>query len=197
MIGDIFQVLIDDHLSHYIRAKTAGAAATDSIITYGSISQLSDPVSDLLKNKIVMGLVSIEEDRISRPQDNYVRSPELTIKKPPVFLNLYVLFIANFDAANYQPSLNYITWVIRFFQFQNVFNHVNTPALPAGVDELIFDMKTLSFQDMNNLWGVLGAKYMPSVLYKVRLVSVSSDFTFGDGQPIMNINIADNPIETI
>jgi hypothetical protein len=196
MIGDIFKVLIEDHLAHYIRIKTANNT-TETIITFGSISQLNDPSSDSLKNNIVMGLVNIEEDRISRPQDNYVRTPDLTFKKPPVFLNLYVLFVANFDATNYESSLNYITWVIKFFQSQNVFNHVNSPGLPAAVDELIFDMKTLSFQDMNNLWGVLGCKYMPSVLYKVRLVSVSDDFTLGPGIPVQNIAIDDNPLETV
>jgi len=194
MIGEIFKVIIEDHLTHYIQIKTANNT-TESIITFGSISQLNDPGSESLKNNVIMGLVNIEEDRISRTPDNYVRTPDLTYKKPPVSLNLYILFVANFDPPAYEASLNYITWIVKFFQSQNVFTHANSPNLPGPVEELIFDMKTLSFQDLNNLWGVLGSKYMPSVLYKVRLVSVSDDFTQGPAQFVQNIAITEQPIE--
>jgi len=194
MIGDIFQVIIDDHLTPYIRVKTQDNG-TDSVITFGSISQLNDTDSDSLKNNIIMGLVNIEEDRISRKPDNYVRTPDLTYKKPPVYLNLYVLFVANFDPLAYQASLNFITLIIKFFQAQNIFTHANSPNLPTAVDELIFDMKTLSFQDLNNLWGILGSKYMPSVLYKVRLLSVSDDFTQGPAQIVQQITITEQTIE--
>ena len=195
MIGHVFKILIEDHLSHYIRRRTTNNT-TESIITFGSVSQLNDAGSESLKNNIVMGLVNIEEDRISRQPDNYVRNPNLVYQKSPVYLNLYVLFVANFDATNYESSLNYITWIVKFFQSQNVFNHVSTPRLPGAVEELIFDMKTLSFQDLNNLWGVLGSKYMPSVLYKVRLLSVHDEFTQGTLQPVQSISIIDNPLQT-
>jgi hypothetical protein len=33
-------------------------------------------------------------------------------------------------------------------------------------------MYNLSFQEQNNLWGSMGAKYVPSVLYKVRMVTI-------------------------
>jgi len=195
MIGNLFKILIEDHLSHFIRGKTK-SSATESIVTFGSVSQLNDSGSESLKNNIVMGLVNIEEDRISRQPDNYARNPNLVYQKSPVYLNLYILFVANFDATNYESSLNYITWIVKFFQAQNVFNHTNTPRLPAGIEELIFDMKTLSFQDLNNLWAVLGSKYMPSVLYKVRLVSVNDNFMRGPLEPVKNIAITEIPLQT-
>ena len=33
-------------------------------------------------------------------------------------------------------------------------------------------MVNLSFEELNNLWSVLGGTYLPSAVYKVRLVRV-------------------------
>ena len=35
----------------------------------------------------------------------------------------------------------------------------------------MLDMENLNIQDASNLWGMLSGKYLPSVLYKVRMVS--------------------------
>ena len=195
MLGEIFTTMIAN-LSAYLKSKAPG---TYEPITYGSISQLNEPGYESLKGKIVMGLVNIEEDRISRRPDNYVRTPDPVYKKSPVYLNLYVLFVANFDPANpatYTNSLDCIEGIVRYFQQQNVFTPANTPNLPTEVEELIFDLKTLSFQDMNNLWGVLGSKYLPSVLYKVRLVRIDDIFTSGAVPLIEQIYINEQNLET-
>jgi hypothetical protein len=30
----------------------------------------------------------------------------------------------------------------------------------------------MNFEQMNHLWGILGGKYIPSVLYKLRLIPI-------------------------
>ncbi len=35
----------------------------------------------------------------------------------------------------------------------------------------------MNFEELNNLWGVLGGAYFPSVVYKVRMVKVQLDAT--------------------
>jgi len=146
-----------------------------------------------------MSLVNIEEDRVYKVNDTriYSNNPvKPAYQKPPVYLNLYVLFASNFSSANsgdnYLDGLNLISFVIQFFQHQNVFTPENSPAMAdAGIEELIFDLRTLSFQDLNNLWGVLGAKYLPSVLYKVRLLTITEDFAQGTVPFVKKISIDD------
>jgi hypothetical protein len=111
-------------------------------------------------------------------------------KNPPIYLNLDILFAANY--TDYYTSLLLISNVIKFFQFQNVFTPLNSPNLPPGIEELIFDLKTLSLQDLNNLWGILGSKYIPSVVYKMRLIIISDDFSQGMAQPVIEIKVNDN-----
>jgi len=146
----------------------------------------------MLQNMILVSLVKIEEDRISRSPVNYVRvDQQVVYRNPPIYLNLDVLFTANFE--NYRTSLLLLSTVIRFFQFQNVFTPQNSPDLPPGIEELIFDMKTLSLQDLNNLWGILGSKYIPSVLYKMRLIQIFDAYTIGTAEVIKEIQINDEP----
>ena len=150
-----------------------------------------------LNNQVIISLVNVEEDRISRPVNNYVKVaqqniPQVIYKNPPVFLNLDILFTAYY--SDYQSSLLFLSYIIKFFQYQNVFTTLNAPDLPQQIDEVIFDLKTLSLQDLNNLWGILGSKYIPSVMYKVRLVAISDDFAEGDAKLVNEISITDKTI---
>ena len=40
------------------------------------------------------------------------------------------------------------------------------------IEKLIVEMISLTFEQQNHMWGTLGAKYLPSVLYKVRMLVV-------------------------
>ena len=123
-----------------------------------------------------LSLVNVEEDRISKSNQNFIRRDNaITYQNRKGHLNLYLLFSVNL--STYSESLKRLSYIIRFFQFQNVFTPLTSPSLPAGVDELILDLHTLSFQDLNNLWGVMGSKYLPSVMYKMRMISISEELT--------------------
>lgn len=141
-------------------------------------------------------LVNIEEDRISKTPDNFVRQDSSTIyKNPKIYLNLYILFAVNL--SSYTESLKRLSYIIQFFQYQSVFTPLGSPSLPAGVEKLILDLNTLSFQDMNNLWGILGSKYLPSVMYKMRLISISEEFVYGDAPLISQVAINDKSLQTL
>ena len=141
-------------------------------------------------------LVNIEEDRISKRPENSVRKDNSTLyKNPKIYLNLYVLFAVNLSI--YPESLKRLSLIIQFFQYQSVFTPADSPTLPAGVDKLIMDLTTLSFQDMNNLWGILGSKYLPSVMYKLRLITISEEFVQGEAPLIRQININDKSLQSL
>jgi hypothetical protein len=152
----------------------------DAIILY-NVSHLGSDIGgenvDTTTNAF-LSLVNIEEDRISKSQENFIRRNDTIIyRNPKVYLNLYLLFSANL--SSYSESLKRLSYIIQFFQYQNVFTPLTSPTLPDGVEELILDLNTLSFQDLNNLWGVMGSKYLPSVMYKMRLITISEDFAQG------------------
>lgn len=139
-------------------------------------------------------LVNIEEDRISKSPENYVRQDNSTIyKSPRIYLNLYILFSVNL--SSYSESLKRLSYIIQYFQYQSVFTPLNSPGLPDGVEKLILDLNTLSFQDLNNLWGILGSRYLPSVMYKLRLISISEEFVVGDAPLVQQIGINEKTLQ--
>lgn len=146
------------------------------------------------RSNAYLSLVNIEEDRISKSPQNFVRNgTSIVYKNPKLFLNLYVLFSVNLSV--YVESLKRLSAIIQFFQYKNVFNAANSPAMPQGVNELVVDLITLSYQDLNNLWGIMGAKYMPSVMYKVRLVNVDENFVQGTAGLITEVVVNDKTMQ--
>lgn len=137
--------------------------------------------------KIVATLVNLEEDRVAESQQYFERvSDKIRYHQPPVNINLYLLFSALTD--NYLSDLRLLSYVIGFFQSHPVFDSNRYPHLNNKVDsskpwqrigKIIAHLHPLTFEQQNNLWSSIGAKYMPSVLYKVRTI------TFADTEPTM------------
>ena len=114
-------------------------------------------------------------------------------KNPPVHLNLYLLICASFQA--YDRSLRSISKVIEFFQSKKVFTSTNTAYNRNNVsmdvlDHFKFnvDIYTPTFEELNNIWGTLGGRQMPSVIYKVQLIQIESDKKLAASEAITQIS---------
>jgi Pvc16 N-terminal domain len=183
---------VTDELIKYFASKLG--TNSDPPIVRGNVSKLSgsddsSPTNPLL-NKVIISLVNIEEDRISRSPDNVYRLEDrYVVKNPKVHLNLYYLFTIN--QSDYDTSIKWMALVLQFFQHRNVFNTTNSPLLPEKIEKLIFDLFSLNFEQINHLWGTMGGKYYPSVLYKVRMVTVEDDVTDAEGDLIREVVIDD------
>jgi hypothetical protein len=197
----IDQVLtfLNTHLDNYLRLKL-DPSNSNPFIQVANIAWNDNDTSGSngtsgAANAFIT-LVNIEEDRISKSPENYVRQgSETTYKNPKIYLNLYVLFAVNL--STYTESLKRLSFIIQFFQYQNVFTPLSSPDLPGGVEKLILDLNTLSFQDMNNLWGILGSKYLPSVMYKMRMISISEEFAQGSAPLLHEIVVNDKTLQTL
>jgi hypothetical protein len=139
-------------------------------------------------NRLGMSLVNIEEERIVRDVSPYRTNPDNSVShlNPEVRLNLMLLFSAHFGV--YDTSLRFIAGVIRFFQKKSVFTPDNSPTMD-GIERLVAELYPLNLEQQNNLWGALGAKYLPSVLYKVRAISIQEGQIRDQQAPITTIEI--------
>ena len=129
-----------------------------------------------INNKLVLFLVNIEKDTSAGQQPNGagLLGGARGVGYPPVHLNLYVMIAAHFPGRNYREALKFVSGAIAFFQGNPVFTHQNSPDLDRRIQRLVMDIENLSLQDLSHLWGVLSGKYLPSVLYKMRMVTVDS-----------------------
>ena len=121
-------------------------------------------------------LVNLEEEPALRNLPSVERvGAVLERREPPVHLNLYLLF--SFEFMTYEASLLHLSNTIGLFQSKRVFRADNASAgnpFPAGLEKLIFEMHNMSFEALNNLWGVMGGAYFPSVVYRMRMARIQA-----------------------
>ena len=149
-------------------------------IIQGNISQL-DSLSNLT-GSVLMSLVNLEQDAPLRNNPNYTSLSDTQIKyhNPKTVINLYILFATHLTEDTGTTGLDILTEVIASLQRRNVFTgqELGFPLNNGSIlqtERAIFDQYSLSIEQLNHLWGILGGKYLPSVLYKVRLISVFVD----------------------
>jgi len=123
------------------------------------------------ENKVLVTLINIEKEAIGKGVAGSNSGLMQARSMPPVCINLYVLFSAYFNGNNYAEALRFISFVMAFFQSHNVFTPADTPSLDRRIDKLVFEMESMGTERLNNVWATLGAKYMPSVVYKMRMLS--------------------------
>lgn len=144
-----------------------------------------------LPQNIIITLVNIEEESSLKNGQTFSKWPDnrARYENRPVYLNLYVLFTANFQGGvtpnnGYVEALRRISIVIEFFQGKNIFTPASSsiplpPELSNLADpdiaslKLKLEMYTLTFEQINHLWGSLGGRQIPFVMYKVRVVSIT------------------------
>ena len=47
--------------------------------------------------------------------------------------------------------------------------------MPDGIDKLSFELVNLDIDNMSQFWRALVTNYQPSVIYKMRMLKISSD----------------------
>ncbi len=141
----------------------------------GNIGEILASNSHGSEKDIIISLVNIEENRISRDPKNYVRTDTgITMKNPAVHLNLTLLFTSVKLDTGYQFALQNIQHVIEFFQNKYVFDHTNTLNLDLGIEKLILEMISFNLEQLHQLWSMLGGKYHPSVAYRMRMITIDN-----------------------
>ena len=196
MINESLQFIADE-LNKYLVLKMGPANEPPRLIL-GNVSRLFDGevAATGLVNRVILSLVNVEEDRIAKQQENFVRTDVSTrYKNPQLYLNLYILFSAN--RTGYPDALQHLSYILQFFQFQHVFTPITHPDLDPRIQKLIVDLCTLNFEQVNHLWSTLGGKYIPSVLYKVRQITIDEDLTVSESGFIKEVQINDKVIQPV
>lgn len=121
-------------------------------------------------NKLTITLINIEIDSNLKTEAGST-SKDLGNSPNTSSINLHILIAAYFNTGNYAEGLTFISLAIAYLQAKTVFTRSNTPRLDTGIDQLIFELESPSFDKMNHIWSTLGAKYMPSVMYKVHILT--------------------------
>lgn len=153
----------------------------EDIVVVSSLLEADGSVANHASNRLVMLLCNIEKDTLPQRAPNHARGVDgrNLVGAPPLYLNLYIMLAANYSGSNYTEALKFISKAIGFFQIQPTFDRQSSPDLDPRIERLALDIENLNIQDLSNLWGLLGGKYMPSIYYRVRMICINSDAVTG------------------
>lgn len=143
---------------------------------------------------VILTLLNLQEEATLKNRPNLaVEGTRVTHKNNIVNLNLYILFSANND--KYDEALKNLSKVIAFFQGKKVFTQANSIYNRDDVSmsnisnfRFVVDLFTPTFEELNFVWGTLGGKQIPSVMYKVSLVEIEREAILGKGGLISQVN---------
>lgn len=105
------------------------------------------------ENKIIISLLNVEQGK----------------KPESALLSMHVLVSANY--SNYLEALKMLSSVMRIVGPVNSISRSNFPDMDSSIDKLDFETCDVSIKEMGKIWNAIGAKYVPSVIYKVRIIA--------------------------
>jgi hypothetical protein len=157
---------INRHLQRVQRDKI------ERVILSSLVDQEGSPPIET-ENKVVLVLNALDEEKnVYDGQPSGRGTPSVTRNTEPIYLNLHVIFAATHK--HYLTSLAALSSIIGYIKSKPVFDGRNTPQLPAEINRLYFNMEKIGYGDLCNVWSYLGANYLPSVNYTIRMVGVGA-----------------------
>jgi len=190
MISEALTFVVAE-VNRYLDARL-GPSTPDRVVL-GNIARLADNEGTGGNNAgnsgvAMLTLVNVEEDRVSRNPEQFRRlDDQIVYRNPSVQLNLFGLFSAHTNT--YSTALEILSYIIQCFQAQRTFESQTNPNLDPRIGKLTLDLFALNFEQLNHLWSTLGGKYLPSVLYKIRLVSIEDTTPRAGGEAILEIAV--------
>ena len=168
---------VTDELNQFIKLKFQ---LSDDRVLLSNLMNLDGSVAVKEINNLTISVININEDKVAYSKSKL--SPSIG-EKLPVYLNVYVLVGANFDSKRNKEALRFLSAAVSFFQQKKVFTPSDTPSLDGSIDKIIFEIVNLDFKEISSIFGALGSKYMPSIVYKMRMVCIEEEvMTYSAGE---------------
>lgn len=147
------------------------------IAVVDDIAKHDDDTSGL-DNKVVISLLNVEEESTLKNRSRYNKvqireNPtqfDMKMESPPAYLNLYVMISAN--RSTYANALANISKVIEVFQTNNVLEYIDPQDNRENDFKFRIELHSVPFDQLSYIWGLLGGKVMPSVLYKISVIKI-------------------------
>jgi hypothetical protein len=184
---------LTEELNDYIVRKTGTAG--DYVSLRHLAKQGDGSETGPAPGTLSCALVNVEEERVARRQAPYthIEGGQVSRRNPEILLNLYLLFAANPGTDNYREALKLLSHTIRFFQGRNDFTPESFPAMDPALKRLQLDLISIPLEEQSYLWGAVSNAYMPSVVYRLRLITLADEELLSIDTVIQGINTSTHP----
>lgn len=166
---DLALKLISDRLNAHLSALFK---VSEDLVAVGPLSDAEGKPTAEARNRLTLFLTNIAQDKV--PRSNAPRGALSSGQTPPVHLDIYFMLASGHDPEIYGEGLKMISAALMFFQANPVMTPRTTPEMPAGLAQLTIEIANLKVEEIGQLWGNLGGRYAPSVMFKVRSVMIDA-----------------------
>ncbi len=156
--------IIAFNLNQYLKNKFK---LTEDHVIVSNLVTLDGSIPKNIQNKIIISLVNIEQESIIS-NVGFTQYNNTLENNLPLHINLNVLISSNFE--NYEEGLHFISNTIIFFNNNPVYTKQNQPDYFESFEKLSIELFKTTIQETSQIWSSIGAKYSPSVFYKIRLL---------------------------
>ncbi|HEX8113246.1 MAG TPA: DUF4255 domain-containing protein [Kofleriaceae bacterium] len=187
---DVALNFLTTELNAYLVAR--GARKSTDEIGKAEVGKLVDDAGKwvISDDHIGVSLIHIEEDRVMKSQlpEAILARGRQVILEPALKLNLHILFAAKFQ--KYDEGLRSLSLVLTYFQSHPTFTPDTYSGLDPRIERLTVELQPLSYEQLNQIWTFVGAKQLPSVIYKVRMVALQDLEPTAVAPPVSEIQTA-------
>ncbi len=184
MIGKALQ-FTKEILDQFLRNKFG---LDESKVLLNKLIDSDGSIPTANQNKVVISLINVEKET-NKPfygRNQKMPNGNYSDINPYERYNLDILISSNFD--DYGETLKFLNSSIQFFQTNPGVDSTSFSNIPAGLNKLEFDIEKITYHQMHSLWTAMAAKYQPSVIYKMRLVTIQGNETDGFTPAVSNVS---------
>ncbi len=169
MIHEIIP-LITDELNTFLGSHFS---LSENTVVLSNILNQDGSIAIKEENKVIATLINVERDG----SNQMTGGGGMARTDLPVHVNLYMLFCCYF--TNYAEALKFLSGIIAFFQA--------TPNYTHDGNTIKIEFYNIDIKELNTLWTGIGAKYMPSVIYKFRTIGIDEERLRDEIPPVSTV----------
>jgi len=161
--------LVASRLNAHLSARYK---VSDELVALSPLADAEGKPAAETRNRLALFLINIAHD--ATPRRPLALAAGQVERAHPIHLDIYFMLASAHDPETYMEGLKLMSAALMFFQAHPLMTPQNTPEMPDGLDQLSIEIANLRVEELGQLWGNLGGRYVPSVMFKMRSVMIDS-----------------------
>ena len=157
MIHEVLAIVADD-LNQLMRARLR---LGEDVVTLSPPCEPDGTPAQRVEDRLALFIASVND----RP----LAPPSATLVQPMRLLELSLVCAACHGSANYGEGLRLLEVAMSRLAARPLLTRQNCARLPAAIDRVEIAAENLSLADWQTLWRMHGGRYLPAMMYRVRL----------------------------
>ena len=117
-------------------------------------------------NKVVISIVNLEKEASGDMSYMQRSGSGFVGKGAPLMMNMHIMLSAVYDSKRYAESLSVLSETMEFIR--------SMPKFEIDGKSYTIEIVPMSTMDLHNIWTTMGGQYYPSVICKVRGLTIDS-----------------------